>query len=269
DLSNVTGLTEISLPDNSEIKELTIKESKTLTIIDVSNSSIEKLNTNGCSKLEILNCESCNITKLNVSGCEKLLELNCAYNCLARLDVSELKNLGSLKCDHQVINGVRRLKRFNFIDFLFGIEAEIFATSDYFTDELEKVKDLKALDKNGEDVLVNLDKNTGEISFSEAPAAIKYNYETGFKNILMDVTVKTTASGEEGHSDDKRENNNGSGGCNSGVTNFALSCCLAFFLCIGGCLQIKISVDRIFLPNLIKISIKLIFKRGEFYDSDD
>ena len=211
DLSNVTGLTEVALPEGNKIEELNIANSATLTKLDVSNSPIKKLNTSGCSKLESLNCESCDIVELNIEGCEELLELNCSYNCLTRLDISELKNLSSLKCDHQSIDGVKIVENFNFIDFLFRTNSEILATSDSFTDELEKVKNLKAFNENNEAISVNLDENTGKITFSEEPAIIKYNYETGFKNVLMDVTIKTTTIDIE--DTESEEKNNGSGGC--------------------------------------------------------
>ena len=226
DLSNVTGLTEVALPENTKIEELNIENSSTLTTLDVSSSSLKKLNTNGCSKLESLNCESCDITELNVEGCSELLELNCSYNCLTSLKIADLKNLSSLKCEHQVISGIRRVEQFNFIDFLYRTDSEIFSAYEKNKGELVKIKDLRAFNNNGEAVGANIDENTGNVSFSEAPATIKYNYETGFKNILMDVTVKTAAN--EKTKENESNNNNGGGGCNLGGGN--LFYCFAFLV---------------------------------------
>ena len=224
DLSNVTGLTEILLPEDTKLQELNVKNSSTLIKIDVSNSPLTKLNTNGCVNLEILNCSSCGIIELEINGCSKLSELDCSYNSLTRLNLSGFEKLDVLKCEHQSINGVKIGENFNFIDFLFRIDSEIFSTAENSLSELNYIKDLQALNENGVPISFNLDENNGEISFSETPAVIKYNYQTNFKNILMDVNV-AAAEFQDGKKFENTDNSNGSTGCCSswgGVTFFAL-----------------------------------------------
>ena len=223
DLYNISGLKEIFLPPDTKIEELNIGNCNALLTIDVSNSFLKKININGCPKLIALNCESCNLVELDINNCDELLDLNCSYNSLTRLNISglKLKKLSSLKCDHQSINNINIVENFNFFDFLFRLNSEIFTAN--YTKELYKIKDLKAFDENGDAIYVNLNLNNGNITFAAAPATIKYNYETGFNNILMDVTVNTTAGkikNEDKNSDTSNEANGG-GGCNLvGVNRF-------------------------------------------------
>ena len=230
DLSKTIGITEILLPEDTKLEELNVKNCSTLIKIDVSNSPLTKLNTNGCVNLKALNCSSCGIIELEIIGCSRLSELNCSYNSLTRLNLSGFENLDILKCDHQNISGVKIDKKFNFIDFLFRIDPEIFSTAENSLSELNNIKDLQAFDDNSKIITFTLDENTGEISFSKAPAIIKYNYQTNFKNILMDVNAAAAELTDNNNSENS-DNNNGGGSCNSwGVTDFILSCCLAYFL---------------------------------------
>jgi len=240
DLSNVTGITEISLPENTKLEELHIENSETLITLDISNSAIKKLNTNGCVNLESLNCSFCDIIELDIDGCGELSELNCSYNSLARLDVSALNNLNSLKCDNQNINDLLRLKEFNFVDFLFRTDSEIFAASEKDTNELEYIKDIEAVSENGSEIEINLDENTGNITFSEEPSKIIYNYDTGFENILMDVTVKTVKNSAE----DKENNQDNSNSESSHSCNLSCGFFAAFYvfvsLALKNCIKAKL-----------------------------
>jgi len=222
DLSNVTGLTEILLPEDTKLQELNVKNSSTLIKIDVSNSPLTKLNTNGCVNLEILNCSSCGIIELEINGCNKISELDCSYNSLTRLNLSGFENLDILKCDHQNINGVKIGEKFNFIDFLFRIDPKIFSAAENSLSELNYIKDFQAFDDDGRIIFFNLNENTGEISFEKAPAAIKYNYQTNFENILMDVNA-AAAELKGNKNSENTDTNSGGGSCSSwgGVTFFA------------------------------------------------
>jgi len=206
DLSNVTGITEISLPENTKLEELHIENSETLI----------------------------------TDGCGELSELNCSYNSLARLDVSALNNLNSLKCDNQNINDLLRLKEFNFVDFLFRTDSEIFAASEKDTNELEYIKDIEAVSENGSEIEINLDENTGNITFSEEPSKIIYNYDTGFENILMDVTVKTVKNSAE----DKENNQDNSNSESSHSCNLSCGFFAAFYvfvsLALKNCIKAKL-----------------------------
>lgn len=219
DMSSVTGLTKISLPEDSKLEELIIKNSNTLTAIDVSNSFLKKLDVSGCAKIETLNCEGSNITELDLNDCSKLLYLNCSYNDLARLDTFGLENLTELKCDHQGIDNVQSTENFNLFDFLFRIDSEIFSSASLYLNELDRVKNLRAFNEDGESLEVNLDKNIGVAIFSDEPATIKYNYATGFNDVFMDVTVSTISS--KNTNKDSQSTDGGGGGCNMGFNFFA------------------------------------------------
>ena len=278
DLSNVTGVTEVKLPENTKIETLTItgntsikkveitqnnslksinlsgskikevnasecsvletvevENNEALVTLNVSYSSVTTLNARNCINLANLNCERCEITELDLEGCEKLSDLDCSYNSLTRLDVSTFTNLASLASHGQRVTNVKRVRSFNLIDFLFRRIANFFL-SDYSEEdllELEKVQDLKAFDEYDNEIQVSSD-DQGNLTFSNAPATIKYNYSTGFNNNIMDVTVVTVESEneeEDGDGDDVNVADRNCGGCNSNFGFAALAVLLKFCSC--------------------------------------
>ena len=254
DLSSVTGVTEVKLPENTKIETLTITENtsikkvevpqndslksinlsnskveevnasecsgletvevennEALVVLNVSYSSVTTLNAKNCVNLENLNCERCEITELNLEGCEKLSDLDCSYNSLTRLDVSSFSKLSNLACQGQTVRGFKRVQSFNLIDFLFRKISEFFL-ADYSEEELNELKyvqNIKAFDESGNEIKVNSDEQ-GNVTFSKAPAKITYDYDTGFNDVVMDVTVETAEEEivEDGSSQGSR------GGCN-------------------------------------------------------
>ena len=217
----------------SELKEVVLTSCDNLQKLDVSRTPITKLDASNCEKLSSINCSSCDISELKIDGCKQLSDLNCANNSLTRLDVSSFL-LNSLECEHQRIKGFRKKSSFNILDILFR-KIAAFITSDENdedTAELVKVKDITGVDENGNEISPSsYDNETGEVTFSKTPEVIKYNYETGFENTVMDVIVETSGESQGEENNDSSAVGGSGGGCdlirNSkfGMRNF-----LIFFL---------------------------------------
>lgn len=115
----------------------------------------------------------------------------------------------------QIVRGFKRVQSFNLIDFLFRKTSEFFL-ADYTEEELKEldyVHNLKAFDESGNEIQVSSD-GQGNLTFSKAPATIKYNYSTGFNDNVMDVTVETAENETDKDGDSVNVANGSGGGCN-------------------------------------------------------
>ena len=92
--------------------------------------------------------------------------------------------------------------------------------------ETENVKNLKAFDKSGNDIAADFDSETGTALFSEAPAKITYDYDTGFNSVMMDVTIYFT----ESSTDEAGSAGTSGGGCNSAFGIMTISAGLIMLL---------------------------------------
>lgn len=62
--------------------------------------------------------------------------------------------------------------------------------SESFTaEDLARVKNVKAFDANGKELTAEYNEETGEITFPTTAAKIVYEYETGFEDVNMDVSI--------------------------------------------------------------------------------
>ncbi|MBQ7733421.1 MAG: hypothetical protein IJT58_05335, partial [Synergistaceae bacterium] len=216
-LNENSSVKYISLRNNPYVKSLEINGNDTLEIIDFTGSSIETIDTDGCSKLK----------SIVVSDCTQLSSLSCVANALTVLDLDpEAENLPSLQllsCDEQLQRDATLLEEMSFSDFTYEpftlSEASSSGYDDDDDDEAEiswsfsNVQNLKAFDSSGKEIGAEYDSSTGKMTFAEAPYKIMYNYNTGFKNILMDVTISSESSSTLRSS---------SSGCNSGLGLTAL-----------------------------------------------
>ncbi|MBR2209574.1 MAG: hypothetical protein IJ859_12260 [Synergistaceae bacterium] len=133
DLSNVTGLTEVKLPENTKIetlniisntsiKKVEVPNNDSLKSINLSGSSVEELNASECSGLEtvevqnnvslvVLNVSYSSVTALNAQNCVKLESLNCERCEITELNIEGCEKLSALDCSY---NGLTRLSVSNF-----------------------------------------------------------------------------------------------------------------------------------------------------------
>lgn len=212
----------VTIPGNTALKNLDISESKVTTVdikgctniesvnmnncelleyLDVSETTITSLNAVNCKNLKTLKCSSCKITELNIQDCEQLESLDCSNNCLTKFYAGAFGNLNDLKCENQNVYGLKKTTHLNILDILFGRTINISAANDDEVNELANIKDIKAFDNNGNEIIVTYHNETGDVTFVSEPAQMKYNYITGFKDILMDVTVGMSNNQEEAELD--------------------------------------------------------------------
>lgn len=204
-----TAITELNAKDCTRLEmvdakgcenlsEVKLEGCESLEYLDVSETAITELDVRDCVNLGTLYCASCDIEDLNFEGCENLETLDCSNNGLLMLNASGFKNLRNLECKHQ--RAIKPLSRLmNFIDLLlgrgsFGASVADEGTDGNLTSYSAKVKNLKAYDKAGKEIIVEYDPATGEATFSAIPSKITYDYDTGFEDVMMDVEV--TAAGD-------------------------------------------------------------------------
>ncbi len=93
DLSENTELTEITLRD-TKIRSLDLSRQKKLKRLNLSGSKdLKKLDVSKCSKLEKLFVRHCGLKVLKLGKKEKLDSLDCAYNELRKIDTKKLPAL--------------------------------------------------------------------------------------------------------------------------------------------------------------------------------
>ncbi|MBQ9432898.1 MAG: putative Ig domain-containing protein, partial [Synergistaceae bacterium] len=218
DLSEAEELEEVNLSGNSTIQSLTLAGNTTVKTIDVSGTKLAVLNADHCAGLTELRCANCNIEELDVEGCDSLEVLDCRNNKLHKLDAYMLESLYELLCSNQNITGWILGREFDFMEH-FGLKVSAADGVRRSASGVENIKNLKAWDAEGKALTVEYDSATGKAVFGNAPAKIAYDYDTGFENVMMDVTVVSAGGDEPG----VRGNVGPSGGgCDASSVNAAL-----------------------------------------------
>ena len=203
-------LEKIDAKGCEKLEEVILEGCQSLKELNLSETHVTSLNLQDCKNLETLNCNSSSINDLNLEGCENIKVINCSNNSLTRFDAYMFRSLQNLDCGNQHSHGLPKTRGFNILDLLFGRLLANVSVADIDTSETANVKNLRAYDENGKEISVIYDDETGEVTFSQEPAEIKYNYITGFKDTKMDVTVASSSGSKI-----KNEETEGSGGgCN-------------------------------------------------------
>ena len=203
-LSELENLEELTLNENASTEELDISGSTSIKEININKANVKTLNLAGCENLESLDCSSSGIESINLDGCTSLKVVNISNNSLMKFDAGTLGSLQELICDSQVVYVESIGKVFALWKYL---NASSFMSSE---SGVENVKNLKAFDKSGNEIAADFESGTA--SFSESPAKITYDYDTGFNGVMMDVTIY--AAGEPDNQDVVSVGSSG-GGCNS------------------------------------------------------
>ncbi|MBQ7559137.1 MAG: putative Ig domain-containing protein [Synergistaceae bacterium] len=213
-LSGNTSLKSLKLKDSkvanidasgcSELKSVDVSGNTFIVTLDVSSTNIKLLDASRCSKLTSINCSNCLLSELNVEACNALERINCSNNSLLVLDIpSGLTKLASVDCINQEMINWRSAVSLNFDEFVRS--PDVASSSDNTTSassvaylpagmvrvsatKLSNVANLKAYDASNNEIAVTSDDN-GNITFASAPDTMTYDYNIGFKNTSMDVTV--------------------------------------------------------------------------------
>lgn len=118
DLSKSAQLKSLEVDGCEALTQLSFPEGAKLTLLSCGKSGIKELDLKNLKDLEALMCGELGLTTLDVSMLEKLTNLSCFGNKLAKLDISNNKKLFSLKCDacemeELVLGDVSSLKSFS------------------------------------------------------------------------------------------------------------------------------------------------------------
>lgn len=193
---NCAQLEVLEAKGSEYLEALDLEGCVRLQYLDVSETAITELNVSGLVQLGTLYCASCRLEKLETEGCEKLQDVDCRNNRLTMLDASKFVNLGSLECSNQHVQNKPLSRLMNFLDFLFGRGRFSASAENADEDYALKVKNLRAYDEAGAEISVEYDPATGEAVFSATPLRLTYDYVTGFEDVMMDVEVTASESGD-------------------------------------------------------------------------
>ena len=190
-----------------ELEEIVLKNCQSLLSLDAGNNpKLVSVDIENCVNLETLSFPFSSVKSFNIAGCEALKILECENNSLAELNLESFDKLVEVSCISQDITGWEFGNEINFADYV---------------SHLEKISNVKAFDKDDKEISVNSEFVTSDTeakaTFASVPAKISYDYETGFENLKMDVTVTNSKT---------EENNNNissssSGSCSTGINIFS------------------------------------------------
>ena len=118
--ANSNQITEVVIPDNSQITQLdisqnqltaiSIPENNNLSSLGIADNALTTLDLNNCTKMTSLTCGNNNLTQLDVSMLTDLNSVWCQGNRLEELDLSKNKWVFSLNCGNQQENKTLYLK---------------------------------------------------------------------------------------------------------------------------------------------------------------
>ena len=153
----------------------------------------------------------------------------------------------NLKCYGQKISGLRVNR--NGSSFQVDIHSYVYGgyssalnsssltgtSSEYASDitgvvSTSNVVNVKGYDESGNPIaLTSYDSSTGTATFASSPAKVTYGYQTGYNNVVMDVTIGEET--DERHSATKESSSSGGGGgCNTGIGIMAISALMNLLL---------------------------------------
>ena len=206
-LTNVKQVTVIKCPalqsadlsGLTKLEEVAMNNCESLKVLDVSN----------CSELTSLDCSASEIELLKMDGCPKLAFVDCSLNSLGYLDMSkdDFPKLVSLDCHGQTKDGLDPVQSNGrwvvplaaFTTPQPELEAGNVKLASVNNVILESVQGYKRVGLD--DVKIETTcSSTGIVSFASSPEWMVYNYNTGFENVSMDVTVMGTEKTDGGSS---------------------------------------------------------------------
>ena len=189
-----------------ELQEIVLKNCVNLFSLDVGNSpKVVSIDVENCVNLETLSFPFCSVNNFNIAGCSALKVLECENNSLAELNLESFDKIVEVSCASQDITGWSFGSEINFADYV---------------SHPEKISNVKAFDKDDKEISVSsafFTSDTNAVTtFASIPAKISYDYETGFKDLKMDVTVTNSKTEEN-----KNLSSSSSGSCSTGINIFS------------------------------------------------
>ena len=239
-----TNITSLNL-NNSKVERVNAKGCKnlqnidaenneSLTELDVSESNISVINLQNCTNLRVLDCSSCDLEAgyLNLEGCSSLSSLDISRNHFGWFDYYESESpLNYFECYSQDITGWESRKTFSFTKFFNSGDVTTAGVRVMASAYVNNVYDITGYNESGDKIPSEYDSETGIATFENAPALIKYFYDTGFNNSSMDVTIRASSCNDEDESNYLGDS--GCGGCNAGLSFSSLIFAAFMFMFIS------------------------------------
>ena len=226
-LDNV-AVENISINGNASVKSVNISSNNTIKIIEANGcEELDEVNIENCDELVSLDIAEANTTSLNIKNCKNLKTVKFERNGILVFDFNaeDLPSLETLGCAGQARGGLEFSRTMTFNELLNS--AEVSVAADVYLAGSQKVTNVKGYDASGNEIAQTApyDGTTGTMSFASTPAIIRYDYDTGFNNQLMDVTISGT-----GNDDNDKNLGSSGGGCDVGLGASVLSALAALFL---------------------------------------
>ena len=205
--------TTIQTVPNLNDLDLTEAEIETVALDATSAPKLETITLTGNTFVQTIAITNGVIKNLFVTGCTNLRTLSCPGNSLMALDLEGLTSL-----QEATVGGQTRTYELLSEDMNFStmVESSVFSSSSsygfYAAFSPVKIENLKGFDASGKEISKTYNNVTGEVNFESVPAKIQYDYNTGFNNTLMDVTLSAGSVTPPTSSDPGTSG----GGCNVG-----------------------------------------------------
>lgn len=175
DVTKNTKLDMLALYDN-QIKSLDVTKNTALTELNVGTNRLTALNVSKNTKLTDLNCSDNAIKTLDLSANTKLTALRCAENQLTSLDLGALTALKNAECSPQS---------------LLAPSGIVYSGGDYKFDLGTVLTDYSKVTVK----TYPFNKLTGYITLPGYVNTIDYVYDTGMKNVGMEVSLSIPYNG--------------------------------------------------------------------------
>ena len=205
--------TTIQTVPNLNDLDLTEAVIETVALDATSAPELETITLTGNTFVQTIAITNGVIKNLFVTGCTNLRTLSCPGNSLMALDLEGLTSL-----QEATVGGQTRTYELLSEDMNFStmVESSVFSSSSsygfYAAFSPVKIENLKGFDASGKEISKTYNNVTGEVNFESVPAKIQYDYNTGFNNTLMDVTLSAGSVTPPTSSDPGTSG----GGCNVG-----------------------------------------------------
>ena len=189
-LSNNTALTYLSCYNNS-LSALDVSSNTALTHLACSSNQLEALDVSSNTALVYLSCRDNRLSALDVSNNTALVTLSCKGNRLAELDTSSNSALTYLSCGSQNVTPLS-INSSGSASYPYQLDF-----SEYISpDKLANVSGVQGVDSSNANISTAY--SGGIAQFAAYPAAVRYNYSTGY-SVSSDAAMRATisASGKE------------------------------------------------------------------------
>ena len=196
DVSGCTALKQLTCDTNS-LTTLNVSQNTKLEMLYCYDNDLTTLDASDLTVLKRLHCYKNGLTSLDVSGCTALTSLYCSNNQLTSLDVSQNTKLRSLNCSNNQltsldVSGCTALTYLNCIDQTAQLGVDRGADGTWSANLAELVTGwtdkAASITKAPKEVWDEPNDTATWSDFGVRPT-VTYDYDTGYNNQTMNVTL--------------------------------------------------------------------------------